>query len=167
MPHKQTLAESFMANLESVKFTLADFSDADMMCRPVPAANHAMWQLGHIINSEVNLLSMVAPGAMPALPEGFAKTFGHDMTSCNDPARFPKKQELLDLFTKVREATIQWIKAVKLPELDKPLPPAVPEGLRKRCPTVGHLAMLIPAHTTMHLGQMQVIRRMLGKPVLF
>lgn len=167
MPHKQTLAESFAGNLEMVKRTLSDFSDADMMCRPVRGANHTMWQLGHVINSETNLIGMVAPGVMPALPEGFGKQFGHDMTTCDDPSKFPSKQELLDLFTKVRQGTIQWIKAVKLPELDKPLPESAPEGLRKMCPTVGHLAMLVPGHTTMHIGQMQVIRRALGKPVLF
>lgn len=167
MPHKQMLAEAFASNVEGLKMTLADFTDADMMCRPVPRANHAMWQLGHVINSEVSLIGMIAPGMMPVLPEGFSKTFGHDMTSCDDPSKFPSKQELLDLFTKVRQGTIQWIKNVKLPELDKPLPEQAPERLRQRCPTVGHLAMLVPGHATMHLGQMQVIRRALGKPVLF
>ena len=34
-------------------------------------------------------------------------------------------------------------------------------------PTYGHVAALIPEHTAMHVGQLQVIRRRLGKPVLF
>ena len=34
-------------------------------------------------------------------------------------------------------------------------------------PTVGHLVLMIGGHTLMHLGQMQVIRRKLGKPLLF
>jgi hypothetical protein len=32
---------------------------------------------------------------------------------------------------------------------------------------VGDILMLHPAHLAMHVGQIQVIRRKLGKPVLF
>jgi hypothetical protein len=34
-------------------------------------------------------------------------------------------------------------------------------------PTVGHLVLMIASHIMMHVGQMQVIRRKLGKPLLF
>ncbi len=164
MPHKPMLAETYAFNLEMIKMTLADFSDSDMLCRPAPKANHALWQLGHMINSETRLLEGIAPGTAPALPEGFGEKFGMDAVTCNDPAAFGhNKDQLLELFANVRGATIDWIKTVKLPELDKP----APEQMRSRFPTVGHIAMLIYGHATMHGGQMQVIRRVLGKPVLF
>jgi len=164
MPHKQMLTEVFTSNLELLKMTLADFTDADMLCRPVPKANHALWQLGHLVNSEVALMSASVPGSMPALPEGFGQRFGHDTTSWDDAAKFGyQKQELLDLYTTVRAASTQWIKAVNLKELDKP----GPEKFQKLVPTLGHLAMLILTHVNMHVGQLQVIRRALGKPVLF
>jgi hypothetical protein len=164
MPHKQMLAEVFASNLDLLKMALADFSAADMLHRPVPKANHALWQLGHLVNSEVTLVSAAVPGIMPALPEGLPQRFGHDMTSCDDAAKFGyKKQELLDLFGTVRQASIQWIKNAKIPELDKP----GPEKYLRLVPTLGHLAMLIPAHVNMHVGQFQVIRRALNKPVLF
>lgn len=164
MPHKQMLAEVFAFNLDMLKMALADFSDADMLVRPVPKANHALWQIGHLISGEVHLVGACAPGTMPALPEDFDQRFGHDKTDCNDAAQFRyKKQDLLDLFDKVRAASTAWIKAVKLPELDKP----TPEKYQKLVPTLGHLAMLIPAHTAMHTGQIQVIRRALGKPVMY
>ena len=35
-----------------LQFTLGDFSDADMLARPAPSANHAAWQLGHLIAAE-------------------------------------------------------------------------------------------------------------------
>ena len=31
---------------------LSDLSDADLLVRPSPAANHLAWQLGHLISSE-------------------------------------------------------------------------------------------------------------------
>ncbi len=167
MRHTQMLAEAFESNLGMVKMTVADFSDDDMMRRPVPGANHAMWQLGHIVETEARMIGKVAPNVAVTLPANFDKTFGHDMTCCDDPAKFPKKDELLDLLTKVRAATVRWIMEVNLAELDAPLPDSFPDRLRKRCPTQGHLAMLIPSHATMHVGQMQVIRRALDKPVLF
>ncbi len=164
MPHKQMLAEAFASNLEMLKMTLADFSDADMLRRPAPKANHALWQLGHLVHSEAAMLNGIAPGASPALPEGFDKKFGHDMTGCNDAAKFGfNKAQLLDLLAEVRQATIAWVKATKLPELDKPSP----EKMRSFAPTLGHLAMMVVGHTTMHVGQFQVIRRALGKPVLY
>jgi hypothetical protein len=158
------LAEAYASNLDLLKMTLADFSDADLMRRPAPKANHAMWQLGHLVSSETSMLDGVAPGAAPALPAGFAQRFGHDMTSCDDPPKFGfTKAQLLDLMTKVRQATMQWIKAVNLADLDRPSP----ESMRHYAPTFGHVALLVAGHTTMHIGQMQVIRRALGKPVLY
>ncbi len=164
MPHKQMLAEVFASNLELLKRTLADFSEADMLCRPAPKANHALWQLGHLVNSETKMLGAIAPGMAPALPGDFNKTFGHDRTDCNDAAKFGfSKDQLLEMFGKARQATIAWVKTARLPELDKPSP----EPVRSFAPTLGHLAMAVVGHTTMHVGQFQVIRRALGKPVLF
>ena len=47
--------------------------------------------------------------------------------------------------------------------MDRPMP----EALQAFAPTVGHLAYILPSHVMMHLGQIQGIRRKLGKPVLF
>ena len=50
----------------TVQGHLADFSEADMLARPAPGANHVAWQLGHLIVATTNLINMVTPGAMPA-----------------------------------------------------------------------------------------------------
>jgi hypothetical protein len=39
--------------------------------------------------------------------------------------------------------------------------------MKKMCPTVGHVVHLFPTHAAMHIGQIQVLRRKLGKPILF
>jgi len=39
--------------------------------------------------------------------------------------------------------------------------------MQRMIPTMGHLVQLLPSHFAMHVGQMQVIRRKLGKPLLF
>src|SRR6516164_195866 len=51
---------------------LADLSDADLLVRPVPGANHIAWQLGHLIAAESHLAQASLPDAKyPALPPGF------------------------------------------------------------------------------------------------
>jgi hypothetical protein len=148
---------------EMVKMTLADFSDADMLARPCPGANHAAWQLGHLIGAETRIVNSCTPGAMPELPAGFADKFSKSTASSDDAAAFPKKAELMALFEKTRGAAMEWARKLSDEDLNKPV-----EGPAKSfAPTVYHATALIPNHTMMHLGQFQVIRRKLGKPVLF
>lgn len=156
-------AELLKGNFEMLKGTLADFSDADMLVRPCPGANHPTWQIGHLISSEASMLKGVKPGAAPELPAGFVEKFKKETAGSDDPNAFPKKAELLDTFSKVRSATVAWAKGLTPADLEQP----APEKMRSWAPTVGHLLAMIPAHTMMHVGQFQVCRRKLGKPVLF
>ena len=105
----------------------------------------------------------VKPGLMPELPAGFAERFGKDKAQNNNPADFPKKDELLAQFEKTRRGTVGWVKALSPQDVAAPSP----EKLRGWAPTLGTLAAALSGHTAMHVGQFQVIRRKLGKPVLF
>ncbi|MGA2583463.1 MAG: DinB family protein [Tepidisphaeraceae bacterium] len=150
-------------NQEFLAMTLADFSDADMLARPCPGANHAAWQLGHLIVAETGMVNGVKPGAMPELPAGFADKFSKETCSKDDAAFFPTKAQLLDLWAKTRAGVIAWAKTLNQADLDRP----APEKMQRFVPTVGHLLVMMPVHATMHIGQFQVIRRKLGKPILF
>jgi DinB superfamily len=163
MRNNDLAADVFRRNLEMMKMTLADFSDADMLVRPCPGANHAAWQLGHLIGAETRLINGATPGAMPELPAGFAERFNKSTAGVNDPDAFPKKAELLAQFEKTRSAAIRWAKSLTEEDLARP----TSGPFKDIVPTVHHVAALIPNHTAMHMGQMQVIRRKLGKPVLF
>jgi hypothetical protein len=157
------LADVLQRNLGMIQSTLADFSDAEMFIRPCPGANHTAWQLGHLIASEVWMLSGCNASGLPALPAGFADKFTPKTASIDDPAAFAPKAQLLDLLAKVRAASIQWVNTLTPADMSKP----GPEKMRGLCPTVGHVALLLPDHVAMHMGQMQVVRRKLGKPILF
>lgn len=156
------LTDVLARTLEMVKSTLADFSDADMLVRPAPGANHAAWQLGHMINSETNMVNAFRPGAAAPLPPGFAEKFAKEKASADSPADFLPKAELIAALERTRAASIAWVKSLSPQDMDQP----APEKLRRFATTAGHLAAMMPIHTTMHLGQFQVIRRKLGKPVL-
>src|SRR5689334_18911749 len=102
----ELLSDVLARNLDLVKNTLADFSDAEMLARACGDANHAAWQLGHVTAAECRMINSVKPGAMPELPAGFMEKFSAETTKLDDAAKFPKKAELLDAFIKVRQVTI-------------------------------------------------------------
>ena len=152
------------ANLSAMvlKTYISDLDDADLMRRPGEGCNHLAWQLGHLISSEVQLLDSVAPGQASELPEGFAEAHSKEACSKDDPADFHAKDTYVELFDKVRAASLAALDAKSEDDLDKP----APEDFRKFCPTLGDMFTLIATHPMMHAGQFVVVRRQLGKPIL-
>ena len=136
----------------------------NILVRPVPNANHIAWQLGHLVNSESGLLKDYLPaGTYPELPAGFADRHNKSTASSDSAKGFGTKKEYLDLFNKLRSATITALD--KMPEKDLDTP--TKGDMAKFAPTVGALLVLQSNHTLMHMGQFTVVRRKLGKPVIF
>jgi hypothetical protein len=156
------IADALRRNLDMMKATLADFSEAEMMTRPCPGANHPAWQIGHLAASESRMVA-AAGGSGPTPPEAFLAKFTKETSVRDDAGFFPKKAEALEQLSKVREGTINWVKGLKEADLAR----QTPEPMRQFVPTVGHLVLMMPAHVAMHMGQIQVARRKLGKPILF
>ncbi len=152
------------ANLSTMvlKTYVSDLDDANLMCRPGEGCNHLAWQLGHLIASEVHLLEEVAPGKGMELPAGFAEAHAKDKCGIDEASSFHSKDEYLELFDKVREASSKALEDFPEADLDKP----APENYRSFCPTMGDMFSLISTHPMMHAGQFVIVRRKLGKPVL-
>jgi hypothetical protein len=162
MTINQLLASSLTGGPNMLGMTLGDFSDADMLVRPVPTANHAAWQLGHRVKAAHGMLSQVGAPLAP-LPDGFKEKYTNDTCKSDDPAKFGTKAELLGMLTQINQSAAAWVKNLPAADFDKP----GPEPMRQICPTVGDVLSLQAAHIGMHMGQFQVIRRKLGKPVMF
>ena len=163
MSPSELFADPMRRNLEVLKMTLADFSDADMLVRPVPHANHAAWQVGHLAVSEARMMGGYSPSVAATLPAEFAERFTKETTKSDDPKAFPGKAALLDQFEKTRSATIAWVQTLAPADLKKP----GPERMSRMAPTLGDVLGLALGHVMMHTGQIQVIRRKLEKPILF
>jgi hypothetical protein len=166
MELKQYIVKSLTGNLGFLKDTLKDFSDADLFVRPCPGANHTAWQLGHLISAENHMIGAMDPKGAITLPADFGDLFNKEASKNDDAAKFGKyttKEDLLSLFEKTRNATIAWAGNVAPADLDKPSP----EKFRSWMPTYGDLLAAQSWHVTMHIGQFQVIRRKLGKPIIF
>ncbi len=162
MKAQDAIRSSLTLSKKMVSFFLNDLSDADLLVRPVPNANHIAWQLGHLIVSERGMCGGFLPGAAhPELPAGFAEQ--HSQDAHGKDTGFATKAVYLDLFNKVRQATLDAAEKLSDADLDKPTSGRVAE----MAPTVGLLLLLNGDHFWMHAGQWSVVRRKLGKPVLF
>ncbi len=156
------------AALESTKTLLTwyigDLGDADLLVRPAPEANHTAWQIGHVIVGDVFLIKEELPdAAYPELPAGFAERHSDKATKNDSPEGILAKDGYVKLFNDVRTATIDALGKLTDADLDRP----VTGSMKAYAPKLGDLFLLVSNHTLMHAGQFTVVRRKLGKPVLF
>jgi hypothetical protein len=164
MTGKDAIKTALSATQNMMGMYLSDLSDADLLVRPAPAANHIAWQLGHLINSEPMLLAnYFSPGNYPELPAGFAEQHNKVTAKAETAAGFGTKKNYVDLFNKMRNATLSAVEKMPDKDLDRP----TQGDMAKFAPTLGALLILQSNHTLMHMGQFTVVRRKLGKPVLF
>lgn len=161
-----TLPGVLKQNHELLQKHLADLSDADLMHRPFPVANHAAWQLLHAVSFVGMVQKMIDPDDVTShalLPERYAKSYGDEASRSDDPALFPKKDELLELSRHATDALCATLAKAGDDALQKP----TPAKWQAFAPTLAHLATVVATHAAMHLGQVQMIRRALGKPRVF
>lgn len=163
MTTAQLLAAHLKHDLGMMNWHLADFTDADMFHRPCPAGNHAMWQTGHIIGSTGRLLAMIDPSFQTPISDELTGRFTKETSTSNDPKVFPTLAQLREAITKLAEAAAAWVAELPQAKLDAPSP----DWAKDWCPTNGLLVAGIASHVQMHIGQIQMIRRCLGKPILF
>jgi hypothetical protein len=160
----QTVVSVMQTTLSLLEGFIADFTDAELLVRPVPGANHAAWQLGNVIAGEPYILSGLLPGAKyPALPEGFTDLHGGKGAGIDSDPGFLTKEAYLKLLREIRSITVSEIQKLTDADLDQP----ASESMSWAGKTYGEVMLFAAYHTLMHGCQFSVIRRKLGKPVLF
>lgn len=151
-----------MANLIASGY-LEDLSDAELLVRPVPGANHIAWQLGHLIGSTQQMFDVAFPGTLAPLPAGFMEKYAKDKAASDDPAAFHKKAEYQKIMTAQREAAFKKLASLSDADLDKP----APEEFKDYLKNIGDLFSIQGSHLLMHAGQWAIVRRKLGRKPLF
>lgn len=158
------LNSSLESSRKMIEWIISDLSDADLLVRPVPEANHLAWQLGHLISAERSILLQQLPTAkLPELPAGFSEAHSKETASSNDPAAFSTKAEYVALLGSIRDATLSELAKLSDADLDR----QTQGNLSGFFPTLASIFGMLSDHIMMHLGQASVVRRKLGKPVLF
>jgi len=143
---------------------LSEVSDADLQTRPVPQSNTLGWQLGHIISSEPNILKEFPAFQYPAFPPGFVEKHANkpEVHSHEGSTGFTVADYQAQL-NAIRGATLAGLSKLTDKDLDQP----VTGQMKELAPTLGGLLEMASQHFMMHSGHISVIRRKLGKKVLF
>jgi hypothetical protein len=165
MKQSDILVEILERGAAMLHRTLADFSEADMKVRPMANANHTQWMLGHLCLSEIFFVKATGGNAEGLLPDGFGDCFPQTKERANESTCALNKAELLAVFDKVRARTIEHVKSLDDAALLRKVPSPLTQG--KTETTIGFLANMPALHLSMHIGQMQIIRRSVGNPFLF
>jgi len=161
---KDALKNALTSTQGYLAMYLGDFTDAELLVRPVPGANHIAWQLGHVILGEIGMVGSQLPDTkFPELPAGFAEAHDAKNATGDGPEGFLTKAEYLALFDQARAATLAALATLTDADLDRPTTGSV----TAYAPTFCALFQIASDHTMMHAGQFTVVRRKLGKPIVF
>ena len=159
---KDALKLGLASTQNLVSSYLADLSDYDITVRPVPGANNIAWQIGHLIEGEGYLGSVLPGAAYPELPSSLKGQYGKETAATAPSGGFLSKAQYLEWFNKVRAASIAVVDKLTDADLDKPNS----GPMAKFAPNIAGLIVLMTNHTMMHAGQFTVVRRLLNKPVI-
>ncbi|HEV3236469.1 MAG TPA: DinB family protein [Gemmataceae bacterium] len=164
MNSKEAIKAVLKSTQDMLNWYVSDLGDADFLVRPVPNANHIAWHIGHLTAFENGLLASVLPHAVAVeAPAGFKEKHSSKAASSDNPKDFLSRMEYVTLFNKVREGTTAAVDKMSDSDCEK----ASPADMVQWAPTLNDLLLQTAIHTMMHVGQFTVIRRKLGKPILF
>src|SRR3954463_15220162 len=110
MNAKDAIHSALGSTRHMLEWYVSDLSDADLLVRPVPAANHIAWQLTHLIHSEGQLGGAIPGAAYPTMPGSFLQLAKPEASASSDAKGYLGRQHYLDLFRAVRAATVEAVK---------------------------------------------------------
>ena len=156
---KDVLRSSFARSQMVTNMLLADLSDAEIMQRPAPGANHIAWQLGHLASSIQFFGETIRSDSMPPLPDGFADQHAKETAGSDDPAAFLSKDEYVKLLDEQRQVLLGLLDTLE----DDDLLADTPEQMRDYAPKIIDMIGLTAEHEMMHSGQISVLRRIISQ----
>ena len=133
------------------------FSDEDWLQTPADGMNSAHWILGHLVWGRLTLLRKIGeeiPG------EDWESDFS--IGSQPDGSRRIEAVELQGRFRILGRLLVEKIESMEEEQLSLPLEKPMPDGAN----TVAGLVRFMCFHESYHIGQLGLLRRLLGKPGL-
>lgn len=157
-PHDVLIHNLTATQLMVQRFT-ADLPPSEYLHRPAEKANCAAWTVGHLALSARHVLTQLG-APLPSLPEGFDRRFSRE-EGCPQAGDFGEIAAIIPVFNEHRTRLIDAVRHTTTEQLDRPL--EKPHPMFK---TLGEYVSFMSAHTAMHVGQITIIRRSLGKAPL-
>ena len=148
----KTLAAEFRLNMAVIDINLDGISHRESIRMPMPGGNCLNWVVGHLVASRNGILRLL--GEDPVWSEEKGRVYERGAQPPSDPGGYlPLKNLIADL--KAAQEKI----LPKLEELD------LEEGAGPRTDgsTIEKL-LFLHFHETYHIGQLGLMRRLVGKP---
>ena len=131
-------------------------SQADTLIQPQPSGNCMNWVLGHILESQVSLLTVLG-GISPIDPAGLAiYQRESDPITTGQPGVLPL-EHLLEQINAVHAALVACLAEMS----DADFSHEIQQGERKV--TLGWRLLFLHFHYTYHVGQLELLRQLAGR----
>jgi hypothetical protein len=137
---------------------IAEDIPRDKLCyQPFPGANHALWIMGHLANSDEFFVAELGkrPGANFEQTKALFFAGSKPTPHLKD---YPPLEEIKSYLSAGRESLVSWFKSLSPAQLAAPLP----ENWKPFASTYGALMFSIAWHEGLHTGQLTAIRKSLG-----
>ena len=133
----------------------AGLTQADSLIQPQPSGNCMNWVLGHILESQVSMLTLLG-GSSPVDPAQLEiyRRESQPITA-EGPGVLPIER-LLEGLDAVSTAIRERLSQMAPPEFERP----IQQG--ERTFTVGWRFLFLHFHYTYHLGQLELLRQLAG-----
>lgn len=162
---RRILTNIYAANL-AYAHRLTDGLDAQAtVTLPAAGMNHPCWVIGHLGSTADLMIAHHLFGLDQAHPVAWRELFTPDSHPVGDVKAYPPLADLM-AFLEERHATVTESVLDVTPDFfERTCPATLPEGFRKRFPTIGTaLLHIMIGHENMHLGQLSAWRRVQGLP---
>ncbi len=138
---------------------VADIPNEKFCEQPVPGANHAMWILGHLANTD-NWFASTFGKRESVIDESWGKMFGMKTTPVSDPSGYPSVGDVKAGLERARLSLMEALKSMDEQQLLAPLT----EGMESFAPNIAGAMSTLAWHEGLHAGQLSALRRSLGLP---
>ncbi len=140
---------------------IKDMTEEELLFQPAEKRNHAWWIFGHMVLS-VDIARYLS-GTAALTPKEWEPLFDYGTFPAATGENYPSKEELAAQFNKNVDAVVEALKQMTDDQLSEEPAVKMPEALRDFFKTKGGIITGYAYHCMFHHGQIETIRKMLGK----
>lgn len=122
--------------------------------------NHALWNIGHIAETEKAFL-ITAGGSTTSVPDSYGALFGMGSEPSSSQDAYPSLTEIVDAFNKMHTEFCEHMKGLSGEQLTAAVSN---DHFQELAPTIVQLINFMVLHEATHIGQVLVARKSLGLP---
>ena len=157
----QMAIDQIVAARQYTKSLLENIDQNNWFRQPVEKINHVAWQVGHLAMAQYGLVLFRQRGRKledtELMSSSFRKKFSRGTTPNADPAFYPGIDEILDVFERVYNQSMEELASYPVEQLQDPV-----DDPYAAYPNKLGCLIFCAHHEMLHAGQLGMLRRLLG-----